>query len=103
MNPAGAHHPVAFKSETRRAEDGAVYIGQNKYDSKGRQINDLVIEFKHNNGISKTCPDRLRGQHAKIYYDLQESCYKIQDLGIGLGTFLKCDNSFMKNGDTASI
>ena len=39
---------------------------------------------------SKGCPERLRGQHCKIFYDLKEECYKVQDLGAGVGTFLKC-------------
>ena len=113
MNPQGPLYPESFKIESRRANDGYLYIGQNKFDKKGRQINDIVIQFdestlikniqkeniqkQENLFLSGDCPDRLRGQHCKIFYEIESNSYKIQDLGIGLGTFLKCDNKYDKS------
>ena len=45
MNPQGPLHPFNFKSESRRTSDGTLFFGQNKFNSKGIQINDFVIEF----------------------------------------------------------
>ena len=54
VNPQGPCAPTNFKNESRRAGDGCVYIGQNKFDRKGRQINDFVLEFNQNiKGIKK--------------------------------------------------
>ena len=36
MDPVGPIHPLSFKNESRRAFDGNLYFGQNKYDRKGR-------------------------------------------------------------------
>ena len=78
MNPQGPFSPSNFKNESRRANDGVLYIGQNKFDKKGKQINDFTLEFNSNNSIQKmSCPDRLRGQHCKIYYDTVSNDYKI--------------------------
>ena len=43
MNPQGPLYPESFKIESRRANDGYLFIGQNKFDKKSRQINDIVI------------------------------------------------------------
>ena len=48
MNPLGACHPQSFKNESRRANDGTLFFGQNKFDRKGKQINDFIIEFAQN-------------------------------------------------------
>ena len=49
-------------------------------------------------GIPGT-PERLRGQHCRIAYDIEQDTYRIKDLGIGLGTFLRCDNRYYKGPD----
>lgn len=105
INPQGPFKPASFKNESRRANDGAIFLGQNKFDGKGRQINDFIIEFTQNNKSIKkdkensqnSCPDRLRGQHSKIWFDTEKSVYMIQDLGIGIGTFLKCAQKVQLN------
>ena len=106
MNPQGIMHPQTIKNGSRRANDGHLYFGQNKFDEKGIQVNDFCLEFnqllnnnpkgilkdkKSNSGIG-SCPERLRGQHCRIFYDIKTNTYKIQDKGIGVGTFLRCDN-----------
>lgn len=54
MNPQGVMHPPQVKNEGRRANDGNLFFGQNKFDEKGRQINDFILEYNHsaqqNNG-----------------------------------------------------
>ena len=89
MDPQGPSGPATLRNESRRANDGYLFIGSNKFDKTGRQINDYAIECGET-------PDRLRGQHCKIAYDLQRQLYTIQDLGLGLGTFLRCDNRYNK-------
>ena len=80
ISPNGPQLPASFVAESRRANDGELYIGQNKFDEKGVQINDFVLEFapqqttdKAAVGISKytkfDCPKRLRGQHCKVYFE----------------------------------
>jgi len=88
--------PTSFKNDSRRAGDGSIFFGQNKFDEKGNQINDFVIEFTKNNPkpnimkLKDECPQRLRGQHCQVSFDLQANTYMIQDMGAGIGTFLKC-------------
>ena len=36
MNPQGVMHPMQIKNEGRRANDGVLFFGQNKFDEKGR-------------------------------------------------------------------
>ena len=74
-------------------------MGKYKID---KQVNDFAIEYNPdeksgNQGITKTeyrpqkiCPERSRGQFCSVYFDIDSLCYKIQDLGQGVGTFLKC-------------
>jgi len=38
-------HPMQIKNEGRRANDGIIFFGQNKFDEKGRQINDFCLEY----------------------------------------------------------
>ena len=45
MNPQGVMHPMQIKNEGRRANDGVLFFGQNKFDEKGRQINDFCLEY----------------------------------------------------------
>lgn len=64
MNPMGPLHPQSFKNESRRTNDGTLVFGQNKFDAKGRQVCDFVIQFNQNsvqNIIAKNCPERFRG------------------------------------------
>ena len=51
----------------------------------------ILKDKKKRLGLNQ-CPDRLRGRHCKLFYDIDSNSYKIQDLGIGIGTFLRCDN-----------
>lgn len=44
-------------------------------------------------------PDRLRGQHCRIGYNIELNTYTIKDMGEGLGTFLKCDNKYQKTSE----
>jgi len=70
----------------------------------------MAIEFTQNNlgirkpitqsssiPLSSSCPDRLRGQHCEFSYDIATNAYYIQDLGSGIGSFLKCDATFQKD------
>ena len=81
-------HPLQIKNEGRRANDGVIFFGQNKFDEKGRQINDFCLEYNQpamasqNKGILKDkkkrlglnqCPDRLRGRHCKLFYDIDSN------------------------------
>jgi hypothetical protein len=99
INHLGACGPTSFMNDSRRANDGCIYFGQNKFDDKGNQINDFIIEFTSNNpknSIVKEefekarCPERLRGQHCKVFYDYKDKTFKVVDMGAGIGTFLKC-------------
>jgi len=100
INHLGACGPSSFKNDSRRANDGCIYFGQNKFDEKGNQINDFIIEFLSNNTAKSSilkddfekqkCPERLRGQHCKVFFDYKDKQYKIVDMGAGIGTFLKC-------------
>ena len=48
LNPQGPYAPTSFKNDSRRANDGNIYFGQNKFGENGIQINDFVIEYNMN-------------------------------------------------------
>jgi hypothetical protein len=50
VNPQGISAPVEFEVDSRRAKDGVIFFGSNRFDSQGSQINDIVIpsELKKN-------------------------------------------------------
>ena len=77
--------PSKFYYESRKGIDGHFFIGHNKFDETGVQINDFVLECDEKK--TKQVPERLRGRHTKISYNIEMGCYTIQDLGAGQGTF----------------
>ena len=50
-------------------------------------MNDFVIPSK-----DKETEKRHRGRHMQIEYFIEESAYKIKDLGIGFGAFVKLEH-----------
>ena len=49
-------------------------------------INDFIIPSK-----DKETEYRHRGKHMQVEYSLENQCYKIRDLGIGFGAFVKLE------------
>ena len=45
IDPQGPISPVSLRNESRRANDGYFYIGSNKFDRAGRQVNDLALDI----------------------------------------------------------
>ena len=77
----------------RGEKDGSAYLGCKKRAWKSgirvRQseiLNDVVIKLKE-----KEMAQSYRGRHTQIWYCLVSQCYKIKDLGIGFGSYLKLD------------
>ena len=81
----------------RNIKDGFSYFGCKKRGGKsgiryrkGDIINDVVIKPK-----DKDIAQRHRGRHFQIQYCLESNCYKIKDLGIGYGAYVRLDNPLL--------
>ena len=72
--------------------DGITYFGSKKSGQllPGREeiINDFIIPSK-----DKETGNRHRGRHMQIEFFLDDLSYKVKDLGIGFGAFVKLDHS----------
>ena len=51
IDPSGVIKPSNALHESRKAYDGHFYIGHNKYDKIGRQINDFILECDESNQV----------------------------------------------------
>jgi len=82
----------------RGAKDGITFFGCKKRGGikpgiryrKGEIINDIVIK-----GKDKEISERHRGRHFQIQYCLDNNEYKIKDLGIGYGAYVRLDNPLL--------
>ena len=86
-----------FEGGHRNVRDGIAYFGCKKRSTKssirsrqGDIINDAVIKLK-----DKEASQLYRGRHFQIKYYPETDCYKIKDLGVGFGTFMKMDKSII--------
>lgn len=82
----GAEHSLRGK------KDGVTYFGCKKKIKAGEKglgeiVNDVVIPNK-----DKETNDRHRGRHFQIGYSIDTNTYKIRDLGIGFGAFIKLEH-----------
>ena len=80
----------------RNERDGVAYFGCKKRPKRiiktvrrTEILNDFVIP-----NLDKKVDKRNRGRHFKIWFDPQYEQYKIKDLGIGFGCFLKIVEPF---------
>ena len=74
-------------------KDGVTYFGCKKkskplteHFESSEIINDVIIRNK-----DPETNDRHRGRHFQIEYFIDQNCYKIRDLGIGFGAFVRID------------
>ena len=82
----------------RGAKDGVTYFGCKKRCGtkpgirlrKGEIINDIVVKVK-----DKDIAQRHRGRHFQIQYCIDGNQYKIKDLGIGYGAYVRLDNPLL--------
>jgi hypothetical protein len=85
-------NPLGCDKSLRPLQDGVTYFGCKKRvkskDSGGEILNDFLIPSS-----DKSIEDKHRGRHFMIYYSLDSGCYMIQDLAVGLGTFVKIEGS----------
>lgn len=98
-------NPLGCEKSLRTTKDGVAYFGCKKrlksHDLSDEILNDFVIPSS-----DKSIAEKHRGRHFMIYYNLDEGVYMIQDLALGLGTFVKIegtinlkDNQLLNIGD----
>lgn len=101
-----ANNFVSFRSDThsfglgaenslRGKKDGVTYFGCKKKikagdTGLGEIVNDIVIPNK-----DKETNDRHRGRHFQIEYCIDTNSYKIRDLGVGFGAFIKLEHPLL--------
>ena len=80
-----------LKNSLRGKKDGFTYFGCKKKSKplnkeKSEILNDFIIRNK-----DPETNDRHRGCHFQIEYCIESNSYRIKDLGIGFGAFVKID------------
>jgi len=84
----------------RKKVDGVTYFGSmknslpDKFTGEKTVLNDYVIPQPEDPGCVLQKADRHRGRHFKIWYKPQLASFMIQDLGVGLGTYMKITKPF---------
>lgn len=82
-----------MEGSLRGKKDGITYFGCKKKSKPLNEnfesaeiLNDYIIRNK-----DPETNDRHRGRHFQIEYSIESNSYKIRDLGIGFGAFVKLD------------
>eukprot|EP00826_Nyctotherus_ovalis_P007522 TRINITY_DN11898_c0_g2_i4.p1 TRINITY_DN11898_c0_g2~~TRINITY_DN11898_c0_g2_i4.p1 ORF type:complete len:241 (+),score=58.08 TRINITY_DN11898_c0_g2_i4:79-723(+) len=79
---------LGAENSLRGAADGVTYFGcKKRSEPNGEVINDIVIKSK-----DKEVGLKYVGRHFQIQYSIEESAYKIKDLGVGFGTYVRLEN-----------
>lgn len=80
-----------LEGSLREMKDGFTYFGckkkgQKKQGDRKELLNDFIIPSR-----DPETANRHRGQHFQIEYYIPSQCFRIKDLGVGFGAFVRLE------------
>jgi hypothetical protein len=93
-----SHSNIGIEGSFRGKKDGITFFGCKKrlkpLEGAVYEGNEIVNDFIIRNKDPET-NDRHRGRHFQIEYYLESNSFKIRDLGVGFGAFIRIDGPLL--------